>query len=270
MIPYHKVSLPTVASTLSTDGLSTPKIIRAAASLTLAGLPDHRKASGESHQHLDIGAGNGELIETLREHGSFQSQAVDYTTDLMRLPDVPVSPCDLNHEALPFPDNHFDLVTMTEVLEHIENPRHAIREVQRVLKPGGLAVFSTPNVLNLNSRLRALWCGFAVLFGPLHVKESRRYSTGGHITPYGFFYLAHALADADMKVSAWSTDKIVRSALLPLILLYLPIQLLGRIALMKERRHGALDEHNEPLVKPLFDHRFLLGRTILVQAHKEG
>lgn len=43
-------------------------------------------------------------------------------------------------EALPFPDANFDVVIMDAVLEHVLSPERAIREVARVLKPGGVFV----------------------------------------------------------------------------------------------------------------------------------
>jgi predicted Rossmann-fold nucleotide-binding protein/2-polyprenyl-3-methyl-5-hydroxy-6-metoxy-1,4-benzoquinol methylase/8-oxo-dGTP pyrophosphatase MutT (NUDIX family) len=43
------------------------------------------------------------------------------------------------------PGGEYDLVICTEVLEHVGNPEQAMREIQRLLKPGGYAVVSTPN-----------------------------------------------------------------------------------------------------------------------------
>jgi len=48
-----------------------------------------------------------------------------------------------------------------------------------VLKPNGLMVVTTPNVLNMKSRLRYLVSGFANLFGPLPVKNQDRFNTAG-------------------------------------------------------------------------------------------
>lgn len=48
-------------------------------------------------------------------------------------------------QELPFDDNYFDLVISYEVLEHVQNEDLALREIQRVLKPGGEVVFSVPN-----------------------------------------------------------------------------------------------------------------------------
>ena len=53
---------------------------------------------------------------------------------------------DLN-AFLPFRTASFDAVDLVEVIEHIENQPQLIRELARVLKPGGVALISTPNML---------------------------------------------------------------------------------------------------------------------------
>ncbi|MGQ4648730.1 methyltransferase domain-containing protein [Lyngbya aestuarii] len=46
---------------------------------------------------------------------------------------------------LPLPDDHFDLVYSLEVVEHLEKPNLAIKELYRVCKPGGFVLIQTPN-----------------------------------------------------------------------------------------------------------------------------
>lgn len=48
-------------------------------------------------------------------------------------------------EALPFPDNTFDLVLSNEVLEHVQDDRKAVEEIVRILQPGGRLVLFAPN-----------------------------------------------------------------------------------------------------------------------------
>jgi SAM-dependent methyltransferase len=47
--------------------------------------------------------------------------------------------------GLPFADNTFDKILMSEVLEHLADDRAAMREVYRVLKPGGILALSVPH-----------------------------------------------------------------------------------------------------------------------------
>lgn len=49
-----------------------------------------------------------------------------------------------NIEKLTFEDNTFDVFITQEVMEHVFNPNIAIAEINRVLKPGGFHIFSTP------------------------------------------------------------------------------------------------------------------------------
>jgi len=46
---------------------------------------------------------------------------------------------------MPFKANTFDYVISSEVVEHVSNPDKALRELYRVLKPGGILVLTTPN-----------------------------------------------------------------------------------------------------------------------------
>ncbi len=131
--------------------------------------PEHASWS----KYLDIGAGRGSLITKVKANFPVESSACDYTDALMQIPGQNVDIANLNHEPLPYPDALFDVVTATEVIEHLEDFRRVVREIYRVLKPGGVCILSTPNILNLNSRLRFLWFGFWNLFGPLPIKHRR-------------------------------------------------------------------------------------------------
>lgn len=52
--------------------------------------------------------------------------------------------------ALPFPDEHFDYVWCNAVLEHVRNPFRVAEEIQRVLRPGGLALVQVPFLENVH------------------------------------------------------------------------------------------------------------------------
>ncbi|OGI09892.1 MAG: hypothetical protein A2Y40_08520 [Candidatus Margulisbacteria bacterium GWF2_35_9] len=56
-----------------------------------------------------------------------------------------------NAESIPVSDSKFDIVLMTEVLEHLENPRVVLTEVFRILKPGGKLVITVPFLYPIHS-----------------------------------------------------------------------------------------------------------------------
>lgn len=77
----------------------------------------------------------------------------------LRSEGVKTLPHDLSILPFPAPSSEFDLVVMNEVLEHLNfNPIPLLRELARVLKPGGLLYCATPNLSKIHTRLRLL-CG---------------------------------------------------------------------------------------------------------------
>lgn len=57
---------------------------------------------------------------------------------------------------LPFADSSFDLVTANMVVEHLSEPNRQFQEVSRILKPGGVFIFHTPNALGYPSIMTRL------------------------------------------------------------------------------------------------------------------
>jgi SAM-dependent methyltransferase len=244
-------------------GLSTDKILGAVVAKI------HMLYPAVDGRYLDIGAGHGNLIRLVMRDFKVTPTACDYTSDLMRLPGVRVDVVDLNTAALPYEDEAFNLVTCTEVIEHLEHYRRTIREVFRVLKPGGLFVLTTPNVLNLRSRIRYLLFGFFSLFGPLHMQENQRHLTGGHINPVSYFYVAHALGDAGFIDISVSIDRRQRSSAIWLALLWVPIRLFSLWAMQREKgRYRTIDQTNEGFVRQMNSVDLLVGRTIVVGCRK--
>ena len=88
-------------------------------------------------------------------------------------------------EKLPFPDNSFDKVLMSEVIEHLLDWREGVKEMKRVLKPGGIVVISTPNKLSYFNVL----CHIKIMMRnkPLdgdHIKEFSRRELVGLLKNY--------------------------------------------------------------------------------------
>lgn len=124
---------------------------------------------------LDVGAGDGTLSDRLCGEG-FSVKAVDLFTNDFKPKDIEIVSANLNR-GIPFRDNEFSVVVATEVIEHIENPWFFVRELYRVIKPGGVAVISTPNLANLFVR------GWFALSGQLYNFMESSYRDIGHITP---------------------------------------------------------------------------------------
>ena len=56
-----------------------------------------------------------------------------------------IKECDLENESIPYSDNTFDFIYSKSVIEHVRNADNFVSESYRVLKPGGIAVFMTPD-----------------------------------------------------------------------------------------------------------------------------
>jgi 2-polyprenyl-3-methyl-5-hydroxy-6-metoxy-1,4-benzoquinol methylase len=121
----------------------------------LSKLPPSKKDGTDA---LDVGCGVGEFMGMLRDLG-FKVEGIDGSQEQMdtvasmgfegRVADL--------EDGLPFPNESFGLVTCLELIEHIAGAEDLLKEVYRVLHPGGYLLLSTPNFSFLNNRLHYLF-----------------------------------------------------------------------------------------------------------------
>jgi SAM-dependent methyltransferase len=99
----------------------------------------------EDSQVLDVGCGRGGLVEQL---GHPLSQIVGIDPDWLSLTQHRLSlpRCVAFSDGLPLPEASIDVAYASWVLEHLASPSADLNELARVLKPGGVFVFITPNV----------------------------------------------------------------------------------------------------------------------------
>lgn len=141
---------------------------------------------------LDIGCSIGHFLKLARDNGyeveglELEEEAVRYARKKFGL-DVQqkiLSECD-------FPNKHFDIVAALGVLEHVVEPLNFLKEIHRILVPGGLLALTLPNIESLACMI---------------LKEKARTFTGrNHLTYFCMRTLTDMLKRAGFKVVSGQT-----------------------------------------------------------------
>jgi methionine biosynthesis protein MetW len=144
-------------------------------------------AGGRKNRILDIGCGDGSFVIKFRKH--CETFGVDISQDAVKIAKeagVNAYEVDVSSQKLPFQDEYFDIIYMGDVIEHLTNPDHAVKEVTRVLKRNGFLVLSTPNLAQWLNRL-------LLLFGrqPLFSEVSTAKTFGRGPRSYHFLPVGH-------------------------------------------------------------------------------
>ena len=112
----------------------------------LAMLPD-----GTGKHILDLACGPGIMIKGLRAK-NYKVTAIDAAPDMVELakkeaPNDPEVTCEVGDAyALSVPDKSFDIVTAMGLIEYLEDEPRYLRETNRIIKDGGVAIITYPNV----------------------------------------------------------------------------------------------------------------------------
>lgn len=102
---------------------------------------------------LDVGCGNGMTMDAMQKLG-WQCEGVDFDplavqAAVARGLRVSLGP----PEAQAYPDDTFDAMILSHVIEHVPHPEKFLRECCRILRPGGLLTVLTPNASALGRRV---------------------------------------------------------------------------------------------------------------------
>jgi len=140
---------------------------------------------------LDIGCGTGSLIKTLKEKiidGEFHG--CDYT-NFTKNTEFNFFQQDCN---LDFAESigQFDLIISSEVIEHLENARHFLREICKRLNPNSHVILSTPNIESFTSIISFILRGYHSAFAPVCYPA--------HINSYNAFELTNICCEAGLKI----------------------------------------------------------------------
>jgi SAM-dependent methyltransferase len=124
---------------------------------------------------LDLGAGEGAFSHRLLDAG-LQVSAAELEPGRFRL-DLPCQNLNLNEDFHDKWNEKFDLVVAIEILEHLHDPRHFIRNCLELVKPDGYLLVTSPNTESWLSRIRFLRDGHFLWF------DESDYDGYGHVTP---------------------------------------------------------------------------------------
>lgn len=110
----------------------------------------------KSGKLLDVGCATGTFLKYMQEQSDWDVSGVElnpHAAQIAKKQGLNVYNGTL--ENAKFPSNSFDVITLWDVLEHLYDPTSSLREIRRILKPGGTLIIRVPN---LDSR-DAKWFG---------------------------------------------------------------------------------------------------------------
>jgi SAM-dependent methyltransferase len=162
---------------------------------------------------LDVGCGNGTLMERARNWGwdpvGVEPDPVSSDIGRRRGFEVVTGMIEDAH----FPDDAFDVVAMSHVVEHLPNPRKTLAECRRVLKKDGWLVMVTPNTGSVGrKRFEKNWIGLDV---PRHLMIFNTRCMRTLLESVGF-RVRELTTKARMGFLTWAVgNTLARTAVLP-------------------------------------------------------
>lgn len=191
---------------------------------------------------LDVPMGPGALSVYLHHQGyKVYGADIDLHQSAAIEPSIIRKRADLN-KAIPFESDFFDLVVSLEGIEHLENPFQFVREVSRVLRPGGYFILSTPNICNLEERLNYLFRGCFYRF--ISPEEFKQNGSGfDHQNLMTWVEMKQILEWNELKPLFLEKDKIKWKQLIFLWPIGLLVWFYGRLQPPERRKKYCMDDN---------------------------
>lgn len=145
---------------------------------------------------LDIGAHAGALLLRLQDHGFTDLSGTDLDATRFDVPDAAFQQLELNNTFADAFHRRFQLITSTDVIEHLDSPRNFFEQVHHLLHDDGHLALSLPNVAFWEGRLKFLLTGELWGFG------ARNYRTQRHISPITFEQMSMMLNELGFELIA--------------------------------------------------------------------
>ncbi len=108
---------------------------------------------------LDVGCGSGTIVKRLLKKGK-NVVGVDIGKNFLNFCQSSygyAAFCGADARYLPFSDNCFDTIVCSEVIEHLNKPEKSLKEFERILRPNGELVITTPNASVRWAFIEAIW-----------------------------------------------------------------------------------------------------------------
>ena len=151
-----------------------PRIYEAVKSVNLKTKYKMATKGLEPGRMLEIGCGAGDFLHTMEKHG-WTCTGIEPSESAKEIATKKVKAKLLNPQEIDkLEDESFDLITMWHVLEHVDNLKEEIKQLQRLLKKGGRLVLALPNFKSADAQYyKEYWAAYDV---PRHLNHFCRES----------------------------------------------------------------------------------------------